>query len=381
MARLVGMRVIAVLATSAILLASCAGASVAPVVQSGPATTVDDYAAATTTPTPIVAPAPAATPEIRLYAKLRAFVASESTNSVWVYEAAPDSPFALVTKIPVGSLPHQMAVSPDGKYVAVNNRMANTTSIIDPIEMKEIVRIAVGKQPHGITFSADGKMLYVGHERDTYIAAIPVGTWVPQAIMTGVPQHVLTISPGQPNELWFSITNTTESDVLRVVDLTTKQITKIKIGDVHDSYFTPDGSEVWSSSSGFLDKPSDRMVIYDPVAKKVKQEIHFTGRYPFHTLKPLQDGMYRPEDTSLMVLSDHLGPSLLWVDWRERRIVGETKLGQQPFHSSYDPEGNRMLVTTNVDGMMNVIDLKTRQVIQKVPVTKAHGIVSVGIRG
>jgi YVTN family beta-propeller protein len=363
------------------LLASCAGASVAPAVQSGPPGMLDDYPAATATPAPAAAqPAPTATPEIRLYAKLRAFVASETTNQVWVYEAAPDSPFALVTKIPVGSMPHQMAVSPDGKYVAVNNRMANTTSIIDPIEMKELIRIPVGKQPHGITFSADGKTLYVGHERDTYIAAINVGTWTSTAIVTGVPQHVLTISPGQPNELWFTLTNSTEGDVLRVVDLATKQITKVKIGDVHDVYFTPDGSELWSSSSGFLDKPSDRMVIYDPLTKKVKQEIHFVGRYPFHTLKPLQDGMYRPEDTSIMVLSDHLGPSLLWVDWRERRIIGETKLGQQPFHSSYDPEGNRMLVTTNVDGMMNVIDMKTRQVIQKVPVTKAHGIVSVGIR-
>jgi len=328
----------------------------------------------------VVPPSPSPTPEIRLYQKLRAFVASETTDQVWVMEAAPDSPFQMVTKIPVGRLPHQMAVSPDGKYVAVNNRMSNTTSIIDPVALREIVRIPVGRQPHGITFSADGKMLYVGHERDNYIAAIAVGAWTTSPLMTGVSQHVLTINAGHPNELWFTLTNSAESDVLRVLDLDTKQITKIKIGDVHDAYFTPDGSEVWSSSSGFLDKPSDRMVIYDPTTKKVKQEIHFAGRYPFHTLKPLQDGMYRPEDTSIMVLSDHLGPSLLWVDWRERHIVAETKLGQQPFHSTYDPEGDRILVTTNVDGMVNVIDMRTRLVVQKIPVTKAHGIVSVGIR-
>jgi YVTN family beta-propeller protein len=273
-----------------------------------------------------------------------------------------------------------MAVSPNGKFVAVNNRMANSTSIIDPIALKEIVRIPVGKQPHGITFSADSKTLYVGHERDNYIAAIDTATWTSTAYMTGVPQHVLTINAGHPNELWFTLTNSAESDVLRVLDLDTRQITKIKIGDVHDAYFTPDGSEVWSSSSGFLSTPSDRMVIYDPTTKKVKEEIHFAGRYPFHTLKPLQDGMYRPEDTSIMVLSDHLGPSLLWVDWRERHIVAETKLGQQPFHSTYDPEGERMLVTTNADGMVNVIDMRTRLVVQKIPVTKAHGIVSVGIR-
>ncbi len=376
------MRVLALLLT-ALVAASCGGAYLTPGQMEGmdqasavptPAGTDDPAVVAPSAPSP----APATTP--RLYAKLRVFVASETTNQIWVMEAAPGEPFAMVTKIAVGTMPHQMAVSPDGKYVAVNDRMSDQTSIIDPVSLKEIVRIKVGKQPHGITFSADGSMLYIGHERDSYIAAIPTATWIPTAIMAGVPQHVLTINPAHPNELWFTVTNSTENDVLRVVDLETKQITRIKVGDVHDAYFTPDGSEVWSSSSGFLDKPSDRMVIYDPVAKKVKEEIHFTGHYPFHTLKPLQDGMYRPEDTGVMVLSDHTYPGLMWVDWRERHIVGETKLGQQPFHSSYDPEGNRMLVTTNVDGMVNVIDMSTRQVVQKVPVTKAHGIVSVGIQ-
>ena len=373
------MRVLAILLT-ALVAASCGGAYVAPAPMSADATAVPSPAPTDAVVLAAAAPSPAPTPTLRMYAKLRVFVASETTNQVWVMEAAPGEPFAMVTKIPVGTMPHQMAVSPDGKYVAVNNRMADSTSIIDPIALKEIVRIKVGRQPHGITFSPDGSMLYVGHERDNYINAISTATWIPTPIMTGVPQHVLTINPAHPNELWFTVTNSSESDVLRVVDLDTKQITKIKVADVHDAYFTPDGSEVWSSSSGFLDKPSDRMVIYDPTTKKVKEEIHFTGHYPFHTLKPLQDGMYRPEDTSIMVLSDHTYPGLMWVDWRERHIVGETKLGQQPFHSSYDPEGNRMLVTTNVDGMVNVIDMKTREVVQRVPVTKAHGIVSVGIQ-
>jgi YVTN family beta-propeller protein len=363
---------------SAVVLASCAGSAVAPLAPpadtAAPAApdTSDDVAASPT-------PAPTSTPEPRLYTALRVFVASESTDQVWVMEAAPGAPFAQIGKIPVGRMPHQMAVSPDGRFVAVNNRMANTTSIIDPVSMKEIKRIGVGKQPHGITFSTDSKMLYVAHERDNWIAAIDTATWTSTPLMVGVPQHVLTISADRPNEMWFTLTNTNENDVLRVIDLGTKQVTKVKISDVHDVYFTPDGSELWSSSSGFLDKPSDRMVIYDPHERKVKQEIHFPGRYPFHSLKSLQDGMYRPQSTTVMLLSDHLGPSLLWVDWRERRIIAETKLGKQPFHATYDPEGGRILVTTNVDGMVNVIDAKTREVVQKVPVTRAHGIVSVGI--
>jgi len=371
-------RGLALLATAVVLLASCAGASVAPTSALSDATEAVAAPSAIPASTPVRTAEPTVDP--RLYAKLRVFVASESTDQVWVFDGASDAPFALVGKIPVGRMPHQLSVSPDGKFVAVNNRMANTTSIIDPIAMKEIVRLPVGKQPHGIIWSPDAKTLFVAHEKDSYIARFEAGTWKSlPPLMVGVPQHVLSMSAARPNELWYTVTNSSENDHLRVYDLDTKQITRVKVNDVHDVYFTPDGSEMWSSSSGFLDKPSDRMVIYDPVAKTVKQEIHLKGRYPFHTLKVFQDGVYYPSNTNVMVLSDHLGPSLLWVDWRERAILGETKLGQQPFHSTYDPEGDRMLVTTNVDGMVNVIDMKTRLVVQKLPVTKAHGIASVGI--
>jgi len=371
-------RGLALLAIGVVLLASCAGASVAPT--SSEADTSADVAAPTAIPASTPSPAAHPTVDPRLYAKLRVFVASESTDQVWVFDGAPDARYALVGKIPVGRMPHQMSVSPDGKFVAVNNRMGNTTSVIDPIAMKEIVRLPVGKQPHGIIWSPDAKTLFVAHEKDTYIARFEAGTWKSlPPLMVGAPQHVLTMSGARPNELWFTITNSSENDHLRVYDLDTKLITKVKVNDVHDAFFTPDGSEMWSSSSGFLEKPSDRMVIYDPITKTVKQEIHLTGRYPFHTLKMFQDGVYYPSNTNVMILSDHLGPSLIWVDWRERTVLGETKLGQQPFHSTYDPEGDRMLVTTNVDGMLNVIDMKTRLVVQKLPVTKAHGIASVGI--
>ena len=340
-------------------------------------------------PSPDIA-APSATPDIGgsatpaptgpQYSKLRVFVASENTEQVWVLEGAPKGQFALVTKIPVGKLPHQMAVSPDGKYVAVNNRLADSTSIIDPIAMKEIVRIKVGKQPHGITFSPDSKTLFVAHEKDTYIARIEVGSWrLLTPIIVGVPQHVLTIGTKRPNLLLYTVTNSNEPDHLRAYDLEKNTITKFKVQDVHDAYYTPDQSEIWSSSSGFIDKPSDRMVIYDPDTKTVKQEIHLPGHYPFHTMKENQDGPYFLPDKSIMLLSDHTFPGLMWLDWKERKIVAETKLGNQPFHTAYDPEGDRLLTTTNVDGQMNVIDVKTRLVVQKVGVPTAHGIVAVGI--
>ncbi len=368
------------LALASLVVASCSislGSEGLTTPEPEPTARPDSTAVPLASPTP--APQPSPTPPPR-YTKLRVFVASESTNQVWVLEGAARGAFALVQKIPVGTFPHQMAVSPDGRWVAVNNRLADTTSIIDPIAMKEVVRIRVGKQPHGITFSPDAKTLYVAHERDTYILPIEVGSWRPLSpLVVGVPQHVLTLGNKRPNDLYFTLTNTSQSDHLRVFDLASKRVTNIKVQDVHDAYYTPDQSEVWSSSSGFIDKPSDRMVIYDPDTKTVKEEIHLRGHYPFHTEKENQDGAFFLADKSFMLLSDHLGPGLMWLDWKNRTILGETILGKQPFHSTYDPEGDRILTTTNEDGMVNVIDVGTRKVVQKVPVTKAHGIAAVGI--
>src|SRR5438128_9641541 len=196
--------------------------------QPSPSASQPDIAAASATPDAgaSATPAPPSGPQ---YSKLRVFVASENTEQVWVLEGAPKGQFALVTKIPVGKLPHQMAVSPDGKYVAVNNRLADSTSIIDPVAMKEIVRIKVGKQPHGIAFSPDSKTLFVAHEKDTFIMRFEVGTWKPlPTIVVGTPQHVLTIGSKRPNLLLYTVTNSSEPDHLRAYDLEQNTLTQFK---------------------------------------------------------------------------------------------------------------------------------------------------------
>lgn len=378
-------RGLALLCVLALLVSACG--SFTPVAPEPVAVRADQLARADQSdePGPVAVPPPAQP------RKLRVFVASEGpyaggTGELWVLEGAAGQPFEVVKKIPQGGWPHNVSISPDGKYVAVAQRSSNEVSIIDPIELKEVVRFRVGRTPHGITWSPDSRYIFTAHESDFFIGMIEAGTWKMRPLHVGVPQHVTVMDPRKPNELWFTLTNTAATHHLRLYDLATDEITKIDVNDVHDVYFSPDFSELWSSSSGFLEKPSGRMVIYDPAQRKVKQEIVFEGRYPFHAMKANRDGQYFLPDRSIMLLSSHWSPdkgmhgaSLLWVDWKERKIVGETPLGRHVFHMTYDPTGDRVLATSNIDGMVNVIDVKTRQVLQKVPVPKAHGIVAVGL--
>ena len=361
------------LVLAAALAAACGGApqaaaSLAPTAAPPSATETPSLA-------PTATPAPSPTAAFR---SIRVFVTMDMGETIAVLEGGKT--FTQVGEINVGKMPHNLAVSPDTRWIATANRMANSVSIIDPYAMKEVARVGVGHQPHDLTWSLDSKTLYVGHERDPFIARIEALTWKPLLpLMVGVPQHDLALSATRPNELFFTVTNSMESDHLRVINVVTQEITKFKIQDVHDVFFTPDGSELWTTSSGYVGVPSDRLVAADPATRAVKTEFRLAGRYPFHTMKPGRDGMFYPPAGTPMLLTDHIGPSLMWLDPKERTIVGETKIGPEPYHSTYDPLGDRILVTSNKDGNVWVIDRTTRKVVQTVPVHSAHGIVTVGL--
>ena len=357
-----------------VLAAACGGA---PQTAAPPSPSVATTAPEVRSPAPSAAstPAPAPTAAFR---SIRVFVTMDMGESIAVLEGGET--FAQVGEIAVGKMPHNLAVSPDARWIATANRMANSVSIIDPYAMKEVARVGVGHQPHDLTWSLDSRVLYVGHERDSFIARIEAITWKPLLpLMVGVPQHDLALSATRPNELFFTVTNSMEADHLRVIDVLTQQITKFKIQDVHDVFFTPDGSELWTTSSGYVDVPSDRLIASDPATRTMKAEFHLAGRYPFHTMKPGRDGMFYPPAATPMLLTDHLGPSLLWLDPKTRTVVGETKIGPEPYHSTYDPIGDRILVTSNKDGNVWVIDRSTHRVMQTIPVHSAHGIVAVGL--
>ena len=373
----------AIALTLALVVSSCETAR--PAAPSPSADMADMSGMDGTSTAPAVAPVATVTPATPApaakggsYTALRVFVASETTDSLWVLEGGDT--FKVIGRIPVGRMPHNISVSPDGQWIAAANRMANSVSIIDPFRMVEVARVQVGHQPHDLTWHPDSKTIFVGHEHDTYIARIEAGTWKPlPPLMVTAPQHDLAIDVSRPNDLFFTITNSDQADHLRVYDLASGKITPFKVQDVHDVFFTPDASELWTTSSGFIGVSSDRLVIEDPATRTVKQELHLPGAYPFHTMKHNRDGFFFPPAGTPMLVSDHDGQGLLFIDAAKRSVLSETKLGPQPFHTTYDPLGKRLLTTTNADSSVRVIDLATRAVTQKIDVPAPHGIVAVGL--
>ena len=72
------------------------------------------------------------------------WITSLPDSGVYVYDLAGKK---LSPEIRTGECPNWIAVSPDGRYIAVSNSASDDTSIIDAQSHREIARVKVGKGP------------------------------------------------------------------------------------------------------------------------------------------------------------------------------------------------------------------------------------------
>lgn len=58
----------------------------------------------------------------------------------------------VVQTIEVGTAPHGIVLSPDGKFTYVTNTVSNDVSIVDNAASKELTRVSTGEKPNGISY-------------------------------------------------------------------------------------------------------------------------------------------------------------------------------------------------------------------------------------
>jgi YVTN family beta-propeller protein len=72
---------------------------------------------------------------------------------------------ALIKTVPTGAGAYNVEPSPDGKFVLVTNKKAQSVSIFDAKTLAELARVPTSKKvPHGIAFSPDGRYAFVSCE-------------------------------------------------------------------------------------------------------------------------------------------------------------------------------------------------------------------------
>jgi DNA-binding beta-propeller fold protein YncE len=92
----------------------------------------------------------------------RLYVACNHGNSLQVLDVAT---LDLVKEIPTGTGAYNVEPSPDGRWVIVTNKKAQSVSLIAADSLVEVARIPTTKKiPHGVAYSPDSRYAFVSQE-------------------------------------------------------------------------------------------------------------------------------------------------------------------------------------------------------------------------
>jgi YVTN family beta-propeller protein len=108
-----------------------------------------------------------------------AYVANQGSDSISVIDLTTKSS---TSTIPVGYRPIGVAVSPNGRFLAIAESGSDTIRFLDTTTLDHLSTYPVGDRPYGLSFTPDGSYLLVNHLLDgaiTRLSVQPFRTYLP----------------------------------------------------------------------------------------------------------------------------------------------------------------------------------------------------------
>ncbi len=274
-------------------------------------------------------------------------------------------------RVPVsGSAPHEIAVTPDGKFAAVVNYGEASIDVFEIGRKVIIATIDLGenKNPHGlialrnnnfVATTEGGKsivLLTQNIEKPTAQRSIDCQNewaydWKVDAIPTDqAGTHMIAVGPNEK----IAYTANLQSGTISRINLRTEQVTSVPAGqEVEGVAVTKDGREVWASVRG-----EDKVVIFDAVSLDRLAEIS-VGKFPLRIL-------VSPDGTK-MVTSNLLDGTVSVIDVKTRkvdrtiRVSGSADTRQVTL--LFNDDGSRLYVAETGANKIAEIDFETGRVI------------------
>ena len=262
----------------------------------------------------------------------------------------------VVGRVPTGPIPHEVAVSDDGKFAVATNygpeRNGTTLSVIDLDAQKEIHRVALDdlRGPHGVMYW--GGKFYFTAEGSNAIARYDVAKnavdWT--AITSQEGTHMLVATP-DGGTIFTTNMRSNSVSCIRVEKNGSYKVLQIAVGKGPEGIdISPDGAEVWAANSGdgtvsIIDVGSCRVIGAADMKTKRSNRVRFT-----------QDG-------KLVLISDLGAGEVVVADAATRKEVKRVKLGSSVAGILILPDGARAIVAVSGDDHLAVMDLKTFDVM------------------
>jgi YVTN family beta-propeller protein len=264
----------------------------------------------------------------------------------------------VVVHIPVGTDPHEVVVSPDGRIAYTSSYGGeqdphNTISVVDLVAQKELRRIDLGamRAPHGLSYVGD--KLYFTAEASKAVGRYDTASnqidWI-QGL--GQIRTNMIVATEDGSHLFTSNTGSNNITAIeRGASSTDWNLTMIPVGKGPEALeLSPDGREVWTAHTG----DGGISVVISVATKKVIATIDARTKLS-NRLKLMPDG-------KLVLLSDLSGGQVLVIDAGARKVIKRVAMKGSPEDILIVPDGARAYVALEVHNRVDILDLKTLEV-------------------
>lgn len=295
------------------------------------------------------APPPAGPGEILL-------VGNKSENTLSLIALADGREIA---RLPTGPMPHEIAVSPDGKQAAVVAYGGSTIDVFDLASRTKLrtIELAPNQRPHGLLWLSDGRIVATAEGSKSVVVITPAGEM--RAISTGSNgSHMVTVAPGNRLAYVANIFSGTVS----VVDLDAgAKLRDIATGGQPEGIaLARGGAELWV---GDLSTP--RVQVFDTATGAKLGEV---------AIDPVAIRVATTPDGMTVVTSNIGSGTISVIDVRSRRVTrtirvsGEESAGQVTL--LFSRNGKRLYAAETGRDQVAEIDFASGKVLRRLAAGK-----------
>jgi YVTN family beta-propeller protein/uncharacterized repeat protein (TIGR03803 family) len=281
-----------------------------------------------------------------------AYVANNSSNSVSVIDAQS---LKLVTTIAVGSLPTELAASPDGQNVLVTNQLGDTVSLISVSSLQVINTLVVGATPVGVDFTPDGRFAYVTVAGDNAVAIIDMSSFslVGTVSVGDAPVRVKITPDGS-----LAYVSNQNSDFISIINTSTNTVVNtIVVGSgPYGLKFSPDGTTayvaiVYRNAVGIINTATQTLTTTVSVGSN-PTDVAITS------------------DGAAVYVNNQYSNTVSIINTSTEAVMATVPVGASPTGISITPDQTAVWVSDNQSNQESTIDTATNMVTAIVPVGK-----------
>ncbi|WP_077148907.1 hypothetical protein [Sphingopyxis sp. KK2] len=260
-----------------------------------------------------------------------------------------------LARLPTGKMPHEIAVSPDGKQAAVVAYGGTTIDVFD-VAARKILRtidLSPNQRPHGLLWLSDGRLVATAEGSQSVAVVAPDGTLT--SIATGQQgTHMIAVAPDNRTAYTANIASGTVS-VLDLKDA--KKLRDITIGGKPEGLaLAKGGRELWV---GDLEAP--RVSVWDTATGEKVAEL---------PVDPVAIRVLASPDGKLIATSNIAAGTISLFDAETRAPVrtilvsGEQAKGQVTLLFSGDSK--RLYAAETGHDMVAEIDVASGKVLRRI---------------